>query len=226
MSNAEAFDRADPNNLSDAFREIALGKFLQGQVMQVRRNLDPVASGPNPENIAADDAISLPLGGKASRVIRAYARAGGVTGEMAIAAPAAAPAAGQVGVGANGDLVFLAADAITDVDVIYVPERGDVLEVVFPVVLATGILVLPAPLVARGVVVLMKAEALEATLTGRKIIREPGVAPAAGEAALDTAKATVNFAEGADGVTRAKVSLLLVAANGLAEFLESPETSI
>jgi len=219
-----AFDRSNPNTLADLLRSIALGSFLQGQVAQVRRALSPDALGTNPQNLATLDAVSLPNSGKANTILRATVRAGGVTGELTPVAYGATPATTQCAVGPNGDLVFLAADAITDVDVNYIPERGDVVDTVFPVV--TNVLTLPASITDRHVVLLAEVEALVGTTTGQKIILVPGAgAPAAGQARLDVAKATVTFA-GADAVTRARVKLVVVAAEDLAAVLEADETII
>jgi hypothetical protein len=219
-----AFDRANPDTNSDRLRSIAFGSFLQGQVPQVRRALDADAAGTNSENLATLDAITLPDGGKANSILRATVRAGGVTGELTPQAYGATPATTQIAVGPNGDIVVLAADAITDMDVVYIPERGDIVDSVFPVV--TNVLTLPASITDRHVVLLEEAEALEATATGRKIILVPGAgAPAAGQARLDLAKATVTFA-GADAVTRARVKLLVVAEEDLAAVLEAAESTL
>jgi hypothetical protein len=219
-----AFDRANPNTISDLLRSVALGSLLQGQIMQVRRGLDADAAGTNPENLATLDAITLPDAGKANSILRATVRAGGVTGELTPVAYGTTPATTECAVGPNGDLVFLATDAITDVDVVYAPERGDVIDSVFPVV--SNVLTLPASITARHVVLLEEAEALEGTSTGRKIVLVPGAgAPAAGQARLDVAKATVTFA-GADAVVRARVKLLVAAAEDLADVLEADETTL
>lgn len=219
-----AFDRANPNTLADLMRSIALGSLLQGQLMQVRRKVDMDAAGTNPENLATLDALDLPNSGKASAILRATVRAGGVTGELTPVAYGTTPATTEIAVGPNGDIVTLATDAITDLDVVYAPERGDVIDTVFPVV--SDVLTLPTSIATRGVVLLAYAEALEGTTTGRKIILVPGAgAPAAGQARLDVAKATVTFAA-ADAVTRARVKLVVTAEEDLATVLEAVESTI
>lgn len=219
-----AMDRVNPNTIADAFRLMALGSFLQGQVPQVRRNVDMDAAGTNPNNLATLDALTLPASGKASSIQRATVRAGGVTGELTPVAFGVTPATGEIAVGPNGDIVTLGTDAITDVDVNYLPERGDVVDSVFPVV--SNVLTLPTALVARGVVLLADVNALEGTATGRKIVLVPGAAaPAAGQARLNLAKATVTFAA-ADAVTRAQVVLVVTAAEQLHEVLEADESTV
>lgn len=219
-----AADRANPNTLADFWRAIALGSLLQGQMPQVRRKLNPDALGTSPNNLATLDAIELPASGKAHTIFRATVRAGGVTGELTPVAYGTTPAAGQIAVAPNGDIVVLAADAITDLDVVYMPERGDVIESVFPV--SANVITLPTSITDRGVVLLADVEALEGTATGRKIVLVPGAgAPAAGQARLNIAKSTVTFA-GADAVTRARVTLVVTAAEQLADVLESDSSLI
>jgi len=217
-----AADRANPDTLADFARLIALGSLLQGQVNQVRRKVDMDAAGTNPNNLATLDALDLPASGKACSIVRATVRAGGVTGELTPVAYGTTPATTQIAVGPNGDIVTLAADAITDMDVVYVPERGDVIETVFPVTSDAIDLAVIAPAIpARGIVLLADVEALEGTATGRKIVLAPGAgAPAAGQARLDVAKDTITFAA-ADAVTRARVVLVVTAAEQLTDVLES-----
>jgi len=209
-TNREAANRSNTNTISDLFRKIGLGDLLLGQMPQALRAQDADAAGNAGYNLATLDALPLPDHAKAASILRATARAGTAgTGEMTVVAYGVTPASGEIAVGPNGDIVLLAADAITDVDVIYVPERGKVIDSVFPVV--TNVLTLPASVTDRSVVLLEEAEAVEGTSTGTKIVLIPGAgAPAAGQARLDVAKATVTFAA-ADAVTRARVKLLVAA---------------
>jgi hypothetical protein len=213
-----ALDKVNPNTLPDHLRLIALGSLLQGQIPQVRRNVDMDAEGTDAGNLATLDALVLPGGGRANSIQRATVRAGGVTGELTVVAFGTTPSTGEIGVAPNGNLVTLGTDAITDMDVNYLPERGDVLESTFPVVSDT--LTLPDAITARGVVLLLDVEAVEGTVTGRKIVLVPGSAPAAGQAALDVAKATVAF-QATDAVTRATVKLLLAPLEDLCDVLEA-----
>lgn len=217
-----SFDRSDINTIADLFRKIGIGSLLAGQVPQVRRNLDPDALGTSPYNLATLDAIELPAHAKANVILRATVRAGGVTGELTPQAFGTTPATTQIAVAPNGNIVVLGTDAITDMDVVYLPERGDVIDTVFPV--ATNVITLPASITTRGVALLAEVEALVGTSTGDKIVLVPGAgAPAAGQARLDLAKATVTFAA-ADAVTRARVKLVVTAAEDLAAILEAAAT--
>ncbi len=217
-----SFDKANPNDVADELRSIQFGSLLQGQVNQFRRKSD--LSAAQSYNLATLGILTLPDNGKASSIVSAYARAGGVAlGPLTVAAVNATPTTTQIAVTPSGDIACLLSDAYTSVDIIYTPERGDsnavdingdVINVsapgnVFPVV--THVITLPSALTARGVVLLTEAEALAGTVTGKKIILAPGAgAPATGQARLNLAKSTITFAT-ADAVTRARVKLLLCA---------------
>lgn len=218
MNNQDALNRANPQGLASLFQMLGLGDLLRAQLAQFRRAVNQDTNGPNAGNLATLDALALPDTGKASVVLRATVRAGGVTGELTPVAYGVTPGTGEIAVAPNGNVVTLAADAITDVDVEYVPERGDVVESFFPVV--ADVLTIPASITARHVVLLEEVEALSGTATGVKIVLVPGAgAPAAGQARLNVAKSTVSFAA-ADAVTRARVKLLVAATKDLNTVLD------
>lgn len=204
-------DRANPNSIADQFRLIKLGQTLRQDVKLNLRKLNPNALGVGPEDLATLHAVVLPNDAKAGIVLRAFARAGGVTGELTVAARHATPSTGQIGVSPAGNIVVLAADAITNLDVVYLPERGDVYQTVqLPV--TTHVLTLPAALSGKALT-LIRAEAITGTVTGRKKILAPGAgAPAAGQARLNIAGTTVTFNSGTDVVTAAVVTVQIDAA--------------
>lgn len=218
-TNRASLDRANLNTLSDAARLIALGSLLAGQMPQVRRNVDMDALGAGDYTLSTLDCLVLPNHAKAHSLLRGTVRAGtGGTGEYTGQAYGTTPTTTQFGIAPNGDIVFLATDVVTDVDVSYIPERGDVIETVFPVV--SNAIVFPTALTARGVVLLAECEALEGTATGKKVVLVPGGAPAAGQCSLTSVtKAGVTFAA-ADAVTRARVVLVVTAAEELHTVLE------
>jgi hypothetical protein len=222
------FDQANPNFLPDLFRKMALGSYLQGQDFQVRRQVGTGAAGSNQlaannNNLPALTVLTLPDGGKCSLVYRCTVRASGVVnGEFAPQVYGTTPITRQVAPTPNGDLAFLGLDAVTDADVIYVPERGDVIEIVLPVTLATGVCTLPAWLTTRGVVLLEEAVVLEGTVLGPKIVLVPAAgAPAAGFVQLSVAKTLVQFDPVADIPTRVSLKFLVVAEEQLADVLEA-----
>ncbi len=201
-------NKADINTLADQLRVMLFGDLLLGQMNQTKRKVNPTTLGTSSYTLATLHALRLPDRSRAAVIHRATVRAGGVTGELTPAAYGATPTTGQIAVAPNGDIVVLAADAITDMDIVYASERGEVIEVVFPVV--SNVLTFPtAGYWARGVSLLLEAEAIVATSTGKKIVVVPGNgATTAGQAKLNLAKGTVIF-NGTDAVTRARVRVLI-----------------
>lgn len=219
-TNRAALDRGNANTIADAARLLALGSLLAGQMPQVRRNIDMDAQGAGDHTLSTLDCLVLPNHAKAHSLLRATVRAGtGGTGEFTCDAYGTTPLTTHVSIAPNGDIVSLGTDALTDVDVSYIPERGDVIETVFPVV--SDAIVFPTALTARGVVLLAECEALEGTLTGNKVILVPGGTPSAGQCALtDVTKAGVTF-QATDAVTRARVVLVVTTAEELHTVLEA-----
>jgi hypothetical protein len=216
-----ALNRANLNTLGDAMRLLGLGDMLRALPTHLRKK-DPVA---NPYNLATLESVTTPEDAKGATILRATVRAGGVTGELTPQAFGVTPASGQIAVAPNGELVVLAADLITDVDVIYMPEKGDVVEVTDGVVTA-DVLTLSSVHTSKGVVLAVEVEATAGTATGKKIVLVPGAgAPAVGQARLNLAKTTVTFA-GADVVTKARVKLIIGAAIDVSAKLEDTTTNI
>jgi hypothetical protein len=221
VTNTEALNLAAKDQLADHMRQLALGFILRGQIPQVLRRRDPAASS---YNLATLEAIALPATAKAASIIRATSIAGTVTGELTPQVYGTTPATTQIAVAPNGDIVVLAADAITSLDITYLPERGDVYEVTLPV--ASNVLTIPTAVSgsAQGVVLLAECEAMVGTSTGKKIVLVPGAgAPAAGQCRLNIAKTTVTF-PAADAVTSARIKLVLCAAVNLDTLLEAQST--
>lgn len=233
MLQYSSFDRANPNDIADFFRQVAIGSLLQGQLPQQYRKAN--LSAADPYSLATLGILKLPDNGKASQIVRAWARAGGTTlGELAPQAYGVTPTTTQISITPSGDIACLLSDAYTSVDIIYTPERGDSNALdkngepntsngnVFPV--ASNVLTLPAALTARGVILLTEVEALAGTVTGKKIVLVPGAgAPATGQARLNLAKTTITFAT-ADAVTRARVKLLLCPSADLPTILNATAT--
>lgn len=201
-------DLANPNVIADGMRITKFGSILRASTTFLRRKVPAADAG----SLATLQALVLPDDAKALTILRAYARAGtGTAGELAVQAFGATPAAGQVAVAPNGDIVVLAADAWTDLDVVYQPDKYDIGEVTLPAV--AHVVTLPAQFATNTrVVALLEAVATVGTSTGKKIVLVPGAgAPAAGQARLNLAKSTVTFAA-ADAVTQATIKVALVSA--------------
>lgn len=212
-----ALNRANPNALPDAFRKLGLGDVVRALPVYLR-TLNPVAAGTSPYSLATMNTIVLPEDAKAAYILRATAKAG-QTGEMDIKQYGTDPSGNDdVGVSPNGDLVFFAAGAATDVDVLYVPEKGDVVEVTLPMTSAHTLL-LPAELGAA--VLLLEAEATKGTATGKKIILKPGAQTTTdGTCNLSLDKKSVLF-DATDAVTEARVKLLVKSAIDVSTLLGS-----
>lgn len=199
-------NQGDPNHLGDQFRALALGDVIRASPTFLRKKA-PVA---NAGVLATLLALVLPDDAKGLSIFRATARAGTVTGELTPVAYGVTPTTGQIAVAPNGDIVTLAADAITDLDCFYLPEKYDLYELTLPV--ATHVATIPAAFTAKGVSLLLEAIALAGTATGKKIILAPGAgAPAAGQARLNVAKSTVTFAA-ADAVTSCTIKFAVACA--------------
>ena len=221
-TNYESIAKVNPNTLADHLRMMGFARVLSAQVPQAMQKVDPAL---DPYQLATVESVGLPAFARASSVIRATVRAGGVTGELTPVAFGVTPATTEIAVAPNGEIVVLAADAITDMDVTFIPESGEVYDIP-EIEVATHVATLPTFVTSRGVVLLVEAEALTGTATGKKIILIPGAgAPAAGQARLNIAKSTVTFAA-ADAVTKARLKLLIAPAQELLTYMSASPTAL
>lgn len=204
--NQDSCNAVNGNCAPDILRRLPLGDFLRGQTYQIRRHEDPATVGAY--GVTATEVIDLPDTGRVASIVRATSRAGTSTGELVNDGyTGTAPGAGHIGISPDGNLMFAPSADVTNVDVYYLPERGEVVELTLPV--ATNAATLPASVTDAGVVLLLEAEALEGGVTGTKRIQLPsGSAATALMARFDLAKDSVKFA-GADAVTRCRVKLLI-----------------
>jgi|HubBroStandDraft_5_1064220.scaffolds.fasta_scaffold74692_2 hypothetical protein len=229
----QRLDQANPDTLADQLRAIGLGHLVREQRATLRRqNPNAQAAGvASSYDLATLQALFLPDDAKAFAISAAYARANSgsvANGPLTVAAFQATPTTTQVGISPAGNIVFLGSDEYTDVDVEYTSYNMDVVELTLNVVAATGVCAIPTvyagtagagtpatalPNVpnnvpnAAGVVILLEAEALVGTTTGKKIVLAPAAsAPATTKACLDTTKKQVFFAT-ADAVTSARIKI-------------------
>lgn len=205
----EAASRANPNSLADILRKVDLGALLRGQIPQTLRQRTP--DGGNTEQLATLESLQLPLDARASVIHRAQCRSGTGAGELTVKSYGTTPGSGEIAVAPNGDIVLLAADANEGVDVVFTPERGEVVEL-GPLSCGTdSVLHIPQTYVDRGVIVLLEANAVEAAVgkTGKKIVLVPGSAPATTKVNLDLAKSKVQFNDATDAVTLATAKILV-----------------
>ena len=213
VSLKKQLDASNPQVLADMLRQAQIGSALRAMTTH-RRRLNMVTQPANPFVLATVQSLILPDDAKACTILRATATAGaGTPGELINDGyAAAAPAAGHISIQPNGDIATLIADGWTSLDVVYMPEKHDTVELTLAVVPGTGVCTLPTSvgqLCAAGVILLMEAEALAGGSVAKKITLVPAAgAPAAGRAQLNLAKTTVTFAV-ADAVTQARLKLAL-----------------
>ena len=208
----DSVTRADLNTLADIARVLKAGNVLSG-LRRVVRDQDAVTG----------DTIVLPNMAKCQRVLSAYARTGtGAVGPLAVSATPLTPGAGEVGWGANGDILFNAGDDWTSVDVEYEPivNVEEVTLTGYPVVADT--LTLPAMALAAVALCTVTGYTVLGVATA-KTVMIPATVPAATECALDAALATIAF-NAADLVVRADVTLLKAGTAELGAALEALST--
>lgn len=205
-------DGANPNTLADTFRLLKLGTQMRQAMPVTLRRVNPASAAAEAHayQLSTLAVIALPDDCKAHTILRATGLTTGNagTGELTVEPYGTTPATTQIAVAPNGDIVFLEADEITSVDITYIPEKMDVVE--FTAVPVAGVVTLPTSLKA---VLLMEAEILAGTHTGKNIIVVPGAAPGTTlQANLSVSKLLVQFDNGADAPTSVRIKLGIVSA--------------
>lgn len=207
----DALDRANPGSLPTNLQRIKIGHAMAGLLPQQIIGAVPAAQT---NELATLIGLGLPYESRAAKVSRAIVRTvsgGAVLGELTPVAYGATPGTGEVAVSPSGDVVFLAADLATKIDVYYQPVEGEIVEWIGPV--ATGVLTLPAQITSRHPILLLEAEALtvlSGVNVGRKIVLVPAsAATATTKAALAIDRSKVYFNDATDHVATARVKLLV-----------------
>jgi len=235
----EALNRADLNTIADLLRSGAFGDVLRGLPVYLRA-VAPAAH--TPQQLSTLDVIELPQDAKAAVILRATVKkSGGSTiGELTIEPYGTTPSTTQVAVAPNGDIVFdHTTDLVTSVDVIYVPQKGDVLgnckysklgvTSLTLAIDATGFAKLPAPYAGQAIL-LMQANVTVGAVTGQKIILVPASAVVATtKAALSKDGTGVWFNLATDAPTQCVVDVLVASglvSTGGVPGLNSPTTDI
>ncbi len=130
MTLKDSLNNAHPNNLPDSLRALGLGDIIACTprvVMNAAVNV-------------ANDRVELPEGAKALAVLKAHDITNG-QGMIPEPLMGTVPAAGEIGVAPNGDLVCAAADNVTALDACYVSPDADVVEFTeVPVVASAAVL--------------------------------------------------------------------------------------
>lgn len=167
--------------------------------------------------VVASNIGVLPATAKARAILRAFSTAGTLTGYLT-PTNLATPTTGLIGINQNGDLLFAAADAVTEVEVTYLTHEGEIREEVITVASNSGTL-----LNSRRAVVLLSATSLAGTLTGALTNVARAATPTTGQAALGVTGKTVTFAA-ADAVTSALVKYIEYPTLGLSGALNTADT--
>lgn len=220
----DALNRANSSTIATHLQRVQLGTVVAGHVPQQISGAVPAA---RTNELGTVLGLGLPYTSRASAVLRATVRSvgsGSVLGELTPVKHDVTPSTGEVAVSPSGDVVFLASDAATKVDVVYAPVAGEVVELTAPCPL--GIMALPAWIIARNPLLLLEATADVATIGGRKIILAPAAAVVATtKAALAIDRSKVYFNYATDVVTYATVKLLLTPETPLVTALAAQATT-
>lgn len=223
---AQMLDRATPNNIATFLQQLGLGRVLRQQVpATLRRAVPLVVAGYAYTPQTAVYTVALPDDAKAAYILRAQGLgAAAPNGELTFNAFGTAnPATTTCNVSASGDLLFNSGtDAFTSVDVVYMPEKVDAVELFLTPV--SSVVTIPS---SYGTVILMEAEILTGTVVGKCVINKP-VATAPGtskQANLGLAKSTVLFNTG-DAPTSVRIKIGVVSAIDQNALLEAAASVI
>lgn len=170
----DVLNESNPNKLPSAAQIAKLGSALGLEAAF----LDSAVSA---------NAIVLPNAAKALVGIAAFASVAGATGAKTFVS-GGAPVAGEFSVSATGDIVFAAADAVTQAEVSYMPIEGEV--ITESVSVAASSAALPS---GRKACLLLSATLDAGIAPGPKTVMARGAAPAAGEAAISASGLAVAF---------------------------------
>ncbi len=183
-------DEANPNRTDGALHDARLGSML-AKISRSRR----VA--------VVSNKIVLPDNAKADVILSCYVTAGTVSGQFTPVYDST-PATTQVSTNANGDIVFLSTDAVTEAEITYVPFEGQVVEETLACVAS-----LFTPSGSRRMLCVLAAEAITGTVVGVKVVDDRATAaPATGHAALNKLGSGVLFNNATDAVLTAKVKYI------------------
>lgn len=181
-------NESNPNKIANALGAIRAGEALALSPRFIRGTV-------------ASNVLTLPATAKAAAVLWAWSCAGTLTGALTPSSDAdGTVTTGLIGVNPAGNLCFAAADAVTEVEVLYIAKEGTVFEDFLNVASNAGTFQS-----SRRAIQLLEVEALAGTVTGTKALTTiRGGTPTTGLAALGVLGTTVVFAA-ADAVTRCRV---------------------
>lgn len=218
-TNREGLNRANPSTLADYARALAIGDVLRALPCYLYGKQPALGNAYAGSTLLA---YTTPSDAKCLAVLYCYARAGtGTKGPIAYQATMP-PGASEYCITQSGDVVFNTGDAWTAVDMVYIPHKGDAVELTLSVV--ANVATVPSAWTTRGVVQLQEVESLAGGLQAKMLVMAPGATPISGQAALALAKGTVVFAA-ADAVTQCRVKLTVAPSTDVNALLESTDSA-
>lgn len=219
----QALNASNPGTLADNLRALGLGDLIRMSMVQAIRGATPATSTSQLSTVAQVGVDKL--GGCAAvQILAAYSRGATNTGALTVVANGTTPATGQIAVAPNGDIVVLAADARTLLDVDFLCMKGDYLSVTgLPV--ASNKALIPAAYTTQGVLMLLSGTSLTGTNTGSFVVVAVGGTPTAKQVCLDATKSNIVFAA-ADAVTSCSAELLLCSAKAADSLLKGQSIGI
>lgn len=188
-------------SLRAIFNEGSQGKI--GAALQQARLGEGLNVLPRTVRLAVStNVMTLPETARCARILRGYKTVATTPGEVTPLLSNASPSsAGDAAPNAIGNILFLAGDAVTQAEIVYVPYEGEVVEDIIAVSSNLGTL-----LGGRAAQLLLEAEALAGTVTGAKTIDARNTTtPATTHATLLANGTQVRFNASTDGVTQARV---------------------
>jgi hypothetical protein len=208
----QTLNDANPTSLASALQTIGFGDVLRSLPVMLHAQVPETSPA---DALASTHIVRLPAGCKAQSLLRAYVRAGTVNGEFTCdgGRQTTTIVTAHAAVTEAGDIALLSTDAVTSIDVEYVPAKQDTVTLTLPVVAGTGVMALPASITARGVKTIVSATLVTGTTTGTgKVVTPSNSVPTTTlQVNLNLAKTQVQFRI-ADAVTLATVTLALIPA--------------
>ncbi len=197
----DLLNQANPNKIDTGLQVLPLGDAM---------NLLPKRFRGVP--VAATDILVLPNNAKCAVLLGGFILSGAVTGQIIPQQPNAVVGTTLFAApNAAGDILLLAADAPTLVEVTYITDDGVLIEAQTVAVLASGVAQLPNGVKANR---LISCTQVGGTVAGDKTIMPRGTAPATTEAEV-SATGTITLLAADVGAAGAQALLTYVAEPGV-----------
>lgn len=192
----DVLNQANPNHTDSALQQARVGSLL---ALVPRFQKGTVTAG----------ILTLPENARAAGIVAARVITGVTLGPKTPVVPAASasgiPATTNVTTSPEGHISFnVATDAPTAAEVTYIPEEGDVVEDIIPVVPGTGV---GTPLASRQAKRLLSATVLTGGVVGDCIVDQRGFTVATTKHVAAKEDGTIQFLA-ADAVTSARVKYI------------------